>query len=144
NGSDWTNAWSGWSSIQWANVHAGDTVYVAGGAYSGKLLIGASGTAAGAITIPRGRSSDRAATSAAGWNPVFDTAVVQSVGTGSTGILFQNFQTPVGSFVTLDGRVTNGWIVTYANNSTGIAISGVPVSNVTLRYINVVGPGKIS
>jgi hypothetical protein len=143
-GSDWTNAWSGWSSIRWASIHSGDIVYVAGGAYSGKLLIGASGTAGGVITIQRVRSTDTAATSAAGWNAGFDTTVVQSVATGSTGILFQNFQTPVGSFVTLDGRVTSGWVITYSNNSTGIGISGFPVSNVTLRYINVVGPGKIA
>jgi hypothetical protein len=144
NGSDWTNAWSGWSSIQWGSIHPGDTVYVAGGTYSGKLLIGRSGVAGGVITIQRVRSTDTAATSAAGWNPLFDTTVVQSVATGSTGILFQNFQTPVGSFVTVDGRLRSGWVITYANNSTGIAISGFPVSNVTLRYINVVGPGKIS
>jgi hypothetical protein len=144
-GSDWTNAWSGWSSIAWSRIHPGDTVYVAGGVYAGKLFIGASGAAGAtnAITIQRVRSTDTA-TGAAGWNAAFDTTVVQSVPTGSTGILFQNFQNPVGSYVTIDGRVASGWVINYTNDSTGIAISGVPVTNVTLRYINVVGPGKIS
>jgi hypothetical protein len=138
-GSDWANAWGGWISIGWNRIHAGDVVYVAGGAYSGKLLIQASG-----VTIQRVRSTDTAATVAAGWSATFDTTVTQSVPTGSTGILFQNFQTPVGSNVTIDGRIANGWVINYANDSTGIAISGVPVANVTLRYIHVIGPGKIS
>ena len=107
NGSDWNNAWNGWSSIQWGGggVLPGDFVYVAGGAYTGTLLIGVSGAAGNVITIQRVRSTDTAATGAAGWNPIFDTTVVQSVPTGSTGILFQNFQNPVGSYVTIDGRV---------------------------------------
>ncbi len=146
NGSDWNNAWNGWSSIQWGGggVLPGDFVYVAGGAYTGTLLIGVSGAAGNVITIQRVRSTDTAATGAAGWNPIFDTTVVQSVPTHSTGILFENFQNPVGSYVTIDGRVPSGWVINYSNDSTGIGISGVPVSNVTLRYINVVGPGKIS
>ena len=146
NGSDWNNAWNGWSSIQWGGggVLPRDFVYVAGGAYTGTLLIGVSGAAGNVITIQRVRSTDTAATGAAGWNPIFDTTVVQSVPTHSTGILFENFQNPAGSYVTIDGRVPSGWVINYSNDSTGIGISGVPVSNVTLRYINVVGPGKIS
>src|SRR5512135_2045751 len=33
-GRDWNNAWS-MSGISWASVAAGDTIYIAGGSYSG-------------------------------------------------------------------------------------------------------------
>jgi hypothetical protein len=141
NGSDWNNAWTGWSSIQWASIRAGDTVYVAGGRYAGTLQIGASGKADNRITIQRVRSTDSAATSAAGWNAAFDSRVLQDTPKSSAGIYFHN---SIGSYVTIDGRTSSGWIIQYLNNSTGIGADGIPVSNITLRYINVVGPGKIT
>src|SRR5437763_886648 len=34
NGSSWTNAWSGFSSIAWGSVACGDTIWIAGGTYT--------------------------------------------------------------------------------------------------------------
>src|SRR3981189_2235981 len=70
-GVEWTNAWSNWSSIKWASINPGDTIYVAGGVYSGQLTIGRSGTAGSAAIIERVRSTDAAATVAGGWEPPF-------------------------------------------------------------------------
>src|ERR1700730_9676998 len=67
NGSDWNNAWNGWSSINWSLVSPGATIYVAAGTYSGTLAIGKSGVSGNVITIQRVRSTDVAATSAGGW-----------------------------------------------------------------------------
>src|ERR1700694_2000908 len=123
-GSDWNNAWTGWSSINWGSIRAGDTVYVAGGRYTGMLRIGASGTAGNMITIQRVRSTDSAATSAAGWAATFDSKVVHNTPASSAGISFHN---SVGSYVTIDGRLTSGWVVSYGNNSAGIEADGTPV-----------------
>jgi hypothetical protein len=140
-GSDWNNAWTGWSSIKWASISAGDTVYVAGGRFSGTFQIGASGKAGSMITIQRVRSTDSAATSAAGWNAAFDSTVVLDTPPSGAGIRFNN---AIGSYVTIDGRVPSGWVVRYGDNSGGIFADGTPVSNIVLRYINIVGPGKIT
>jgi hypothetical protein len=37
NGTSWTNAWTNTSSIAWASLSAGDTVFVSGGTYTGQL-----------------------------------------------------------------------------------------------------------
>jgi hypothetical protein len=139
-GVDWTNAWPNWSSIKWASINPGDTVYVAGGVYSGQLTIGRSGTVRSPITIERVRSTDAAATAAAGWNPSFDSQVVQNAPRGNTGIYINQ---GIGSFVTIDGRRDAGWRINISDASTGVEIDQAAASNVTLRYIQVNGPGMI-
>jgi len=37
-GTSWTAAFSGLTGIQWASVQPGDTVFVAGGTYSGTVI----------------------------------------------------------------------------------------------------------
>src|SRR5262249_25578525 len=124
NGLDWNNAWTDWSSINWGSIRAGDTVYIAGGRYTGTLQIGASGRAGNRITIKRVRSTDSAATSIAGWTDAFDSTVRQSAPASSAGIRFHD---SVGSYVTIDGASANGWVISYGDNSAGIAADGTPV-----------------
>src|SRR5579872_4090477 len=58
NGTSWLQAWNSFSAINWAIIKPGDTIYVSGGAttqtYNETLTVGASGSAAGAITITKG------------------------------------------------------------------------------------------
>src|SRR5882757_3973440 len=74
-GSDWNNAWTDFSRINWSSVSPGDTIFVAGGSY-GYFATGKSGTASAPIRIERVRSSDAIAVLAAGWKPAFDSQVI--------------------------------------------------------------------
>jgi hypothetical protein len=140
NGVDWTNAWCNWSSIKWASINPGDTIYVAGGVYAGQLTIGRSGRPKSPITIERARSTDAAATSATGWKPSFDSQVVHNVPRGQAGIYINE---GIGSFVTIDGRRDAGWRINISDASNGVEIDQAAASNVTFRYIQVNGPGVI-
>lgn len=139
-GVDWTNAWSNWSAINWPSISPGDTIYVAGGVYSGQLTIGKSGAARSPIIVERVRSTDAAATAAAGWKPSFDSQVVQNVPRGKSGIYINQ---GIGSFVTIDGRRDAGWRINISDASSGVEIDQAAASNVTIRYIQVNGPGVI-
>jgi hypothetical protein len=58
NGSSWSSAWQDFSDINWSAIKPGDTIFVSGGStsqtYTDPLTIGASGSAAGNITITAG------------------------------------------------------------------------------------------
>ncbi len=60
-GSDWTNAWTKLSSIAWAGINGGDTIYLSGGTsgitYYEPLLIGSSGSSNAPITIRVGQEA---------------------------------------------------------------------------------------
>jgi len=139
-GADWNNAWTDFSKIDWSSVSPGDTIYVAGGSY-GYFTVGASGTASAPITIERVRASDPVAVLAAGWNPAFDSQVVQTVPKGQTGIYINQ---GIGSFLTVDGRVNAGWRINISDASSGVEIDQAAATNVTLNYIQVNGPGVIT
>ena len=57
-GTSWSSAFQSLSSINWSVVKPGDTIYVSGGStsqtYNESLSVGASGSAAGQVTITRG------------------------------------------------------------------------------------------
>jgi hypothetical protein len=74
-GIDWNNAWT-LSSINWAKVLPGDTIWLAGGTYPAQLDVAASGTTGNPISIFAVTNADSAATSAAGWNPSFASQVI--------------------------------------------------------------------
>ncbi|HET9375846.1 MAG TPA: right-handed parallel beta-helix repeat-containing protein, partial [Chthoniobacterales bacterium] len=139
-GSDWNNAWTDLSKINWSGVSPGDTIYVAGGSY-GYFNVGKSGTALAPITIRRVRASDAIAVLAAGWKSAFDSQVVQTVPKGHTGIYISQ---GIGSFLTVDGRVDAGWRINLSDASAGVEIDQAAASNVTFRYIQVNGPGVIN
>src|SRR3954466_7595085 len=52
NGTDWNNAWS-ISGINWASVNPGDTIWLAGGTYTGSLNPKKSGVAGNLIYVKR-------------------------------------------------------------------------------------------
>src|SRR6266496_711164 len=61
-GTSWANAWTSFSSIAWASLAAGNTIYISGGSSSktytdAMLTIGKAGSAGNLITITRGTES---------------------------------------------------------------------------------------
>ena len=144
-GSDWNNAWSP-SSIDWSRIAAGDTVWLAGGSYSGGLRVGGSGSPGNPILIYRVTKADAAPVAAAGWSASFDSTVAFSGG---------SIDFPSGSYVTVDGRnpyvatvgsqgVSNAGITVSMNASSGgDGIDGAesgPISNIIVRNVSVIGP----
>lgn len=112
NGVDWNNAYTNLSSIGGTPMTGGDAVYLAGGTYNCNGSIACSITSSGVsnnpISILRVRATDTAATSAAGWNPAFDSQVI------ITNIYFGfycNGGSGVGNYITIDGRVDTGILI---------------------------------
>ncbi len=102
NGTDWNNAWSEVTNINWAVVQPGDTIWLAGGTY-GKLTVGASGNSSRRIFIQRVRSTNAIPASATGWNANYDSTVILN---------FVVCNNPGdGNYVTLDGQIPYGGIV---------------------------------
>jgi len=144
NGSDWNNAWGSLDQIQWGagvgRVGPGDTCWIAGGTYSSRLVIGASGLAGSPIQVNRVRSTDSIPTAAAGWSPGFDSQVVIN----SSGNCI-SFDGGIGSYVTVDGRVPSGIRVNYVNGGSGVEINGgIDFTDIQLKYIEAAGPGPVT
>jgi hypothetical protein len=142
-GADWTNAWNGFADVKWGTgagkVSPGDTLWMAGGVYNARMLIGASGTAGSPITIKRVLATDSVPAAAAGWDSSLDSQVVVT----STGSLIL-FNGGVGSYVTVDGQIPSGIRLNYANGGSGVELDGaVNFTDVTLRYIESAGPGPV-
>lgn len=105
-GSDWNNAWSSFSAVAWGGgagqVGAGDTLWVAGGTYSGGIDINSSGTSGSRLFIKRALASESACTSATGWSAAYDATVfITCDGTVPSGLNSGSG----GSYVTVDGGV---------------------------------------
>ena len=104
NGTDWNNAWTV-NTIAWANVNPGDTIWLAGGTYSGSINPKKSGTTGSFIYVKRVLATDSGPAAAAGWNPSFDSQVI--VAPTAAIPLFWN--TPnTGSYLYFDGRIDSG------------------------------------
>ncbi len=129
-GADWSNAWS-LSSLKWASVKPGDTVWLAGGSYGGSLTTGASGASGSPINILRVRASDPVPAAASGWDPSFDSQVKLS-----------SINVPGQSWVTISGRIKSGILITVGssggNGMTG-ATSG-SIANISVSYVEFFGP----
>lgn len=154
-GSSWSNAWS-LANLQsnFSTLTGGDTVWMAGGTYSGGLQITKSGTSnTSRIVIKRVLSTDSVPTQAAGWNSSFDSQVVINNGTS------YSIQWPVndntvstGSNVTIDGQIPEG-IRCVIGNTTGLndcplAIglwpNGSNITNVTVANCDLEAPYNIA
>jgi hypothetical protein len=103
-GADWNNAWDS-AGIGWSSVSAGDTIWLAGGTYSGALTPAKSGTSSNPIYIRRVQASDSTPTAAAGWSSSFDSQVIIAPSEAEPlAFLSSN----AGSYTYWDGRVPNG------------------------------------
>jgi len=132
NGQSWSTAWKQPSNIAWSSVQPGDTIWIAGGNYTGGLNIGKSGTAANYIYVKRVTSADAVATSAAGWSSAFDSQVVVS----SSGPL-----KTAAAYVYIDGRMDMGMRFEVSNGGGLPTSADVTGGNyVTLTNLDLVGP----
>jgi hypothetical protein len=130
-GADWNNAWT-ISSISWSSVKPGDTIWLAGGTYSGALNPSASGTASAPILVYRATANDSSATSSPGWSTSFDTqAVIQG------GI---NFFGPL-SYVNVSGRTPSGfyWSSGSGGGNGSFGANNGNINNITLAYVELDG-----
>ena len=142
NGTDWSNAFNGFSGIAWAAIRPGDTLWVAGGTYTQILHIGASGSAGNPITINRVLKTDAVPTSAAGWNSAYDSQVVINTPVSTSLIFIDN---GVGSYVAIDGRVDSGIYLPYKDGGSGVELNGsADFTNITVKHLEAAGPGPIT
>ncbi len=144
-GADWANAWNGFASIVWGEgpgkLGAGDTCWIAGGAYTAPLLILGDGAPGRPLVLQRVRATDSAPAAAPGWDAAFDQPVVI---TGAPREAVVSFDGGHGSFVTLDGRTPAGIRVLFGNGGRGVEIESlVDLTDITLRCIEAAGPGPI-
>lgn len=144
NGSDWNNAFDGFSSIPWSRIAPGDTIWVAGGTYTQNLSPAASGSAGKPIAIRRARADASACTSAAGWNSAFNSTVVMQ----RAGIFFNGNR----DYITISGRTSEnggnrGWHLNFKGATRG---PGMEITNssdadfITVEYMDLEGPGAVT
>ena len=144
NGSDWNNAFDGFSDIPWGNISPGDTIWVAGGTYTQNLMPAKSGGSGNVIAIRRARSDAAACTSAAGWNAGFNSTVLMQ----RASIIFNgNYD-----YITISGRTaanggSNGWHLNFKGATSGPGIevtNGSDADFITIEYMDIEGPGSIN
>jgi hypothetical protein len=149
NGADWNNAWSMTSfNAAFSGLSAGDTVYFAGGTYTTQVYINKSGTAGNPITLKRATASSSVCTSSPGWSSGFDTQVlVRPTGSGTAAIGCLWEQDGIGSYVTIDGVVTDGFKFHLNQINQGVYGGGISVyygagnlSNIVLTNLDIAGP----
>lgn len=149
NGTDWNNAWTV-NTIAWASVNPGDTIWLAGGTYSGSMNPKKSGAAGNLIYVKRVLATDSGPTAAAGWNPSFDSQVI--VAPTAAIPLFWNTKT-TGSYLYFDGRVDSGISLQIDVNANGDPYPGAATfirsssggqNNITFTNIDFAGPAPDS
>lgn len=120
-GSNWSNAFSGFAGIAWASISAGDTIWVAGGTYTQALVPAKTGASGARIYIRRARTDSTECTGTTGWNASFASTVTQ---TSSTGISLNGDY----NYITISGRTTAeggtyGWVYDRSSDTTGVGVS---------------------
>lgn len=143
NGTDWNNAFDGFSDIAWTSTNCGDTIWVAGGNYTQSLVPVKKCTSGARLFIRRARSDAAESTSAAGWSTGFDSTVHMV----STSIRFSGDY----DYITVSGRTTaaggaHGWWVDLRATTGGAAVD-FPSNSAdfnTVEYIDLQGPGAIT
>jgi hypothetical protein len=138
NGADWNNAWS-MSGISWSNVKPGDTIWLAGGTYSGGLNPAASGTSGNPITINRVLATDAGPTAAAGWSSSFDSQVI--IQSGVT-IATNSWVTISGREIDSAGKYGISVPVSFPGGGNAIVLGNTSSNsgNIGLYYIDMPGP----
>src|SRR4051812_32383073 len=145
-GADWNNAWD-ISEILWGSsagvLSPGDTLWVAGGSYTGMFEIKGSGTAGNLIQIKRAKATDIECTGATGWNISFDSQVIFNPGAATFGINMESpSPTGPGRYLVVDGRENDGIRINLIQTplSTGIYFHGIGDFQTVFRYIGIYGP----
>jgi hypothetical protein len=132
NGSDWSNAWSQPSSIDYSKVNPGDSIYIAAGTY-GAFAITKSGTAGNPITFKRATPGEHGTST--GWSDGYDGRVVVDGGGGLFAIGIGEGGSYVGqNYITIDGATRYGiWL---RNAMYGVRAGREPgANNLTIRYV---------
>lgn len=139
NGTSWANAFAGTGGIVWGGaagqLGAGDTLWMAGGAYSSGFYAQGSGTAGARLSIKRATGNNAECTGSVGWQASFDSQVLITTTAPSICIF------PAGvSHITMDGQVTNGIKVawTHTNNWQFLICRG---ANLEFKYMELQGQG---
>lgn len=136
---DWNNACT-LSTIPWASIATSDTIFVAGGTYTGQNFTptkdGASSNAP--IVLQRAQASNAGCTTVAGWNSAFDSQVLINSG----GYMRINH-----SFISVKGMVASGIKITVPSGTGnyGIGLSdatSLRATNVFISYVEIAGPGS--
>ena len=142
-GSDWTNAYDGFSDIAWGSVSCGDTIWVAGGTYTQNLTIAKNCSSGSQLYIRRARADSTDCTEATGWDAGYASTVHQV----NTGIRNNGDY----DYVTVSGRTTasggtHGWYIDYTGSTGGSGVAygnGADVDYNTIEYVDIQGPGYI-
>ncbi|MGZ3795652.1 MAG: hypothetical protein ACXVB1_04780 [Pseudobdellovibrionaceae bacterium] len=137
-GTDWNNAWSNMSSIDFNVINPGDTIYIAAGTYDALAII-KSGTAGNPITFKRATNLEHGTST--GWSSTYDARIIidgggaiAAIGVGEGGSYTAQ------SYITVDGVTKYGiWL---RNGYHGVRLDREPSSNnITLRYLEIGDPG---
>jgi hypothetical protein len=152
-GTNWTAAWNGLQGINFSQVSCGDTIWVAGGTYTGTLTLNNSCTSGSRLYIRRARSDASECTGASGWSSSYDSTI-NHTGTGSSSAI-QVSSGATANYITVSGRTTasggsNGWYVNFTGTG-GNAASGFAFENGaksiisnTFEYMDIQGPGNVT
>lgn len=131
NGSDWNNAWTNVTSINWSALNAGDSVWIAGSSSPyGLLTVGKSGATNSPIYLSRVRSTNTVPASAAGWDVSFDSTVT-----------IDHMNCFGYNWITLDGQIANGLVIAPSNvvTSHGVDFSSAGSSYISLKNLLITG-----
>lgn len=138
-GADWNNAWSA-TSINWANVVAGDTVWFAAGSYASFFTIpdGKSGTSAAPIRLQSVLASDTVPAASPGFLSSFVGSCVTSAGMDLPATL---------SWIIFDGRTDSPYGFIFNKGTSGGSClsqtgTAVAIDHLTLRYLSLFGNFK--
>jgi hypothetical protein len=142
NGTNWTNAWEELSSINFSSVACGDTIWIGGGVtYTTNLTISKTCTSSTVLTIQSVLSTDSVPTSA----PGYVSSILNQV------LVSNGFVTLAGGAnYTISGRAGNAgtgvpYGIQFSYTSSGIQafLKGGSISNVTLAYLEIIGPSCV-
>ena len=139
NGTNWSNAYDGFSDISWGSVSCGDTIWIAGGTYTQDLVPAKNCTSGSQLYIRRARSDASECTGATGWSSGFDSTVEMyrhSITFGS-----YNWITVSGRTISTGGNL--GWLINFPSVSSGIGVewpNGSNGSDIKLEYMEIRGP----
>ena len=136
-GTDWTNAWTEFNSINWGSVSCGDTIWIAGGTYTSSLSVNKTCTAGSVLNINRVQATDAVPAAAAGWNNSFDSQVI---------INNASISLAGGAYYTINGRINYGIQVVCTSSGGCNGVTGATsgsIDHVSLYHVELYGPACV-